>query len=336
MLNDPYFRDKPEMVDILLDNNMRKKNTLPMWNSTLSQTKEDEKILRSYLKSQGARVPAPPPPPPPSDPKTDGSPQARSPKKTIVELTTSFIDTDELDPYDRYLLKKQQRQDVAVGAGSSEKNGTKLSYAQKHRRTGNSTLKQKRANTAIRRNTTISPQKKIQLLKKSRTMYSEHSIQFAKQKVEEQKKKEKLNQFYSSRDFMTLDSLLQTSDRQGDGAELLEGMANLTWVDDVDLEDIDGPAQQVASETKGNRKEQQRNTDRFDEETRMKELNNMIRETRSSKDNAEFRKRESYMEIQSRALNQQMRDDLVASKKEGDRIGKQAPSWIIADADGWT
>ena len=53
MLNDPYFRDKPEMVDILLDNNIRNRTTLPMWNSTLSQTPEDEKILNSYLKSQG-------------------------------------------------------------------------------------------------------------------------------------------------------------------------------------------------------------------------------------------------------------------------------------------
>ena len=189
MLNDPYFRDKPEMVDILLDNNIRNRTTLPMWNSTLDQTQEDEKILNSYLKSQGARAPVPPPPPPPSDPQPDDSPQKRSPKKTIVELTTSFVDDNELDPYDRYLLKKKQRQDSAMGADSSAKSGTKLSYAQKHRVVGNSPFKQKPANTAIRRNTTISPQKKIQLLKKSRTMYSEHSIQFAKQKVEEQKKK---------------------------------------------------------------------------------------------------------------------------------------------------
>ena len=171
MLNDPYFRDKPEMVDILLDNNIRNRTTLPMWNSTLDQTQEDEKILNSYLKSQGAPPPVPPPPPPPSDPQPEDSPQKASPKKTIVELTTSFADDNELDPYDRYMLKKKRRQDAAVDADL--KNGTKLSYAKKHRVTGTNILKQKRENKTIRRNTTISPKKKIQLLKKSRTMYSE-------------------------------------------------------------------------------------------------------------------------------------------------------------------
>ena len=88
MLNDPYFRDKPEMVDILLDNNIRNRTTLPMWNSTRPDSGR-RKILNSYLKSQGARAPVHLHPHP-SDPQPDDSPQKRSPKKTIVELTTSL------------------------------------------------------------------------------------------------------------------------------------------------------------------------------------------------------------------------------------------------------
>ena len=169
-------------------------------------------------------------------------------------------------------------------------------------------------------------------------MYSEHSIQFAKQKVEEQKKKEKLNQFYSSRDIMALDPQLQTAARQAGGTELLGDMANLTWVDDVDLGDVDDPAEQASGETKDNRNKTQRNSNQFDEESRLKELNHLINESRGDTksgskgvEDAEFRKRDSYRQIQSRALNKQMQDDLVSNKEEGDRIGKQAPTWVVAE-----
>ena len=48
-------------------------------------------------------------------------------------------------------------------------------------------------------------------------------------------------------------------------------------------------------------------------------------------EDAEFRKRDSYRQIQSRALNKQTQDDLESNKKEGDRIGKQAPTWVVAE-----
>ena len=131
---------------------------------------------------------------------------------------------------------------------------------------------------------------------------------------------------------MALDPLLQTVAKQGNDAELLEGMANVTWVDDVVFEGVDEHAEQTSGETKDSKNKLQRDSGQFDDELRLNQLNDMINGTKSgSKGVEDVRKRDSYRQIQSRALNKQMQDDLVSNKEEGDRIGKQAPTWVVAE-----
>ena len=80
---------------------------------------------------------------------------------------------------------------------------------------------------------------------------------------------------------MALDPLLQTVAKQGNDAELLEGMANVTWVDDVVFEGVDEHAEQTSGETKDSKNKLQRDSGQFDDELRLNQLNDMINDTKS-------------------------------------------------------
>ena len=386
MINDPYYRDKPEMVDILLHNSINNNNNNSNDSNRHEKIKENTEALERYLKAQGGGLQLPPPPPPPPPPPMMDNNNNNSPKKSILELTTSFQDDDEsdddgynnnnnnyrsnivdeseLDPYDKYLLKKKKQQLAAESLLQNGNNTGKVSYAQKHRVNNintfayNSNNIQKRTKSiTIRRNTIIAPETQIDMLKKSRTLYAKRSLDWTKDKVNKKQQQEAFNKYIKYEDIIATHQQLNNNNNHNDEdvnnyKNDFENEIDLTWVNDVDIDDDDDDddnnntsnnkeqtsEQRQASIVKNRSNRSSSKTSSFTgrDEKRLNEINESIRESSSNRTlngNAKHRKRDSYLEIRKNTFKQQRDLDAMENDTTGKNIGKTAPSWILKETD---
>jgi hypothetical protein len=181
-VSDPYFRDKPEMVDILL--------RAPAIEEPEAAEAGGERATPHYMSGTkthtGKRVPTTP-----GRKKnavvgqavpTTRSHGRRSPKP-------AGADEEKEDAYDRFVRERRQRpyaQQHLVPAGERRQH--------KRDKAANSPKKK----TVSRRQTAISESKKIELLKKSRKEYGVRSRDWAKNKEEEKRMRAYLEGLFSA------------------------------------------------------------------------------------------------------------------------------------------